>query len=183
MTAAVANAIELDAAGEEKLAGTVAFIARSQKPDGSFEPGWSRSSANTLCRVLLALNRADGVLRATERAAARATLRRSGDRLVRDQNPDGGWGHVHGEESDPISTSFALTGLARYPGGADAVPVGLRYLLARQRPDGGFVSRPDSTGPRGFVYDVPVLADLYPLLAMAHLSCSSESGMVARRAG
>lgn len=179
MTAAVANAVGLDAGGAEVLKGAAEFIVRSQRHDGTFEPGWSRSTANTQCRVVLALNRADAVVDARTRSWLRAAVTRTVDRLVRDQNDDGGWGHRRGEPSDPISTSFALICLARSRYGSAAVPAGLRHLLARQHLDGGFASRPDSTGPRGFVYDVPVLANLYALLALGHLSEPPAAGQLA----
>ncbi len=170
MTAAAANAITLDAAGREVLAEAVSFIAGKQRPDGTFEPGWSRSTANTLCRVLLAMRRA---------GAINTVIPRSEHILMRGQNEDGGWGHVPGESSDPISTSFALIGLARSARGHRALSDGLRHLLSCQQEDGGYVSRPDSTGPRGFLYDVPVLADLYPLLALSHVAAA----LPAQRAG
>ncbi|MEV7280411.1 prenyltransferase/squalene oxidase repeat-containing protein [Streptomyces sp. NPDC093111] len=44
----------------------------------------------------------------------------------------------------------------------------LAYLIARQRPDGGYRSRPDQAGPRPLLYDVPALADVFVLLALSH---------------
>ncbi|MEV6235663.1 prenyltransferase/squalene oxidase repeat-containing protein [Lentzea sp. NPDC051838] len=179
MTAAAANAIGLDQTGAQVLRDAAGFIVRGQRHDGTFEPGWSRSTANTQCRVVLALNRAGTVADAATRSWLRAAVTRTVDRVVRDQNDDGGWGQRRGEPSDPISTSFALISLARCRDGGAAVPAGLRHLLARQHADGGFASRPDSTGPRGFVYDVPVLANLYALLALGHLTQPTAAGLPA----
>jgi hypothetical protein len=171
MSAAVANAADAeDVVGRDLIFSAAEFMADVQYRDGTFEPGWSRSTPNALCRVLLALRTAieSGI---GDRTAMDRAITRSSAYLVCAQRADGGWGHRPDEASDPISTAFAVIGLARCDGSAvrRTLADGLTYLLAEQLPGGGYVSRPDSTGPRGFVYDVPVLADVYVLLAMGHL--------------
>ncbi|MFD8008795.1 prenyltransferase/squalene oxidase repeat-containing protein [Streptomyces sp. NPDC059762] len=89
-------------------------------------------------------------------------------RLVSTQRADGGWAHVPGEPADPISTAYALIALARTPSAGDRTRRAVRYLLERQRPDGGFDSRPDQAGPRPLAYHVPLLTDVCVLLGLNH---------------
>ncbi|MCZ0979536.1 hypothetical protein O1L60_11855 [Streptomyces diastatochromogenes] len=54
------------------------------------------------------------------------------------------------DPSDPISTAYALIAVARtptVPSARGATGRAVRHLLERQRPDGGFVSRPDQAAP------------------------------------
>ena len=43
----------------------------------------------------------------------------------------------------------------------------MKLFLELQAGDGGFYSEGDSLGPRPFVYDVPLLASIYALLALS----------------
>lgn len=99
----------------------------------------------------------------------------AGMRLVRsEQNRDGGWGQQAGDESDPRSTSYAIIAMC---GQVDPAPVarGVEYLLARQRPDGSIPSASDSIGPRPFTFTVPVLGDIFALLALGHVARRVEA--------
>ncbi|MEU2872390.1 prenyltransferase/squalene oxidase repeat-containing protein [Streptomyces olivoreticuli] len=172
MTAAAARALDLDEPDTpELLGGALAFIAAHQSPQGTYGPGWSRCDAHAVFRTVLALRRArslpDPGLRRTARRATESGL----GHLVRTQNPDGGWGQREGEASDAISTALSLATLAGSPAAPPlVVHRGTGRLLACESSDGSFPSRPDSTGPRGLVFDVPVLSDVYVLLALARLA-------------
>ncbi len=90
-------------------------------------------------------------------------------RFVRDsQNGDGGWGQRAGSSSDPISTAYAVMALCGQddPGPAAA---GVQFLLRHQLTDGSIPSVSDSIGPRPFLFHVPVLADIFALMALGHV--------------
>lgn len=81
------------------------------------------------------------------------------------------------DPSDPISTAYALIAVSRgrdgpsapcAPTARGATERAVRHLLERQRPDGGFVSRPDQAGPRPLAYHVPLLTDACVLLGLNH---------------
>lgn len=58
--------------------------------------------------------------------------------LVGEQNPDGGWSWLHGEESDAFGTGLSLWALARLGRTVSymAVRRGLEYLIDSQQEDG-----------------------------------------------
>jgi squalene-hopene/tetraprenyl-beta-curcumene cyclase len=147
------------------LGGAVAFLLRRQRPDGTFERGWSLSEANAMFRAMLALRHcAEGTPELTK-AAVRQAFESCARYLIRTQNPDGGWGQCAGDPSDVLSTSYSLLALDAC-GTAGPVPRAHEYLLAQQQSDGGYFSIPDSAGPRPIPHDVPVLADAFALLAL-----------------
>ncbi|MFS8104203.1 hypothetical protein LFM09_44540 [Lentzea alba] len=166
MTAAVLDALTTDwCRHEDAIVSGLVYLAGNQFPDGHFAPDWSASRFHTVFRVLLACDRnpehqpphvVDMVAKALDLVRAH-------------QNPDGGWGQQDGDASDPISTSYAIIALC---GQDDSEPVsrGLEYLLSHQRPDGGISSVSDSIGPRPFIFTVPALADIFPLLALGHVA-------------
>ena len=84
------------------------------------------------------------------------------------QNEDGGWGHLIGDESDPISSAYALITLSHFDG-EFTIGRGVDYLVQQQHSNGGYTSRPDGSGPRPIAYDVPVLADHFALIALNHV--------------
>lgn len=154
----------------EVLDGAVRYLLGRQRPDGTFERGWSLSEANAVFRALFALRHypagAPDDLRAPVDRAAGASL----GYLVSAQNADGGWGQRAGAPSDVLSTSYSLLAASCCgPDSAAVLPGGLAYLLAQQQGDGGFTSIPDSAGPRPLPHDVPVLADAFTLLALDHV--------------
>jgi squalene-hopene/tetraprenyl-beta-curcumene cyclase len=84
------------------------------------------------------------------------------------QNEDGGWGHLIGDDSDPISSAYALITLSHFDG-EFTIGRGVDYLVQQQLSNGGYLSRPDGSGPRPIAYDVPVLADHFALIALDHV--------------
>ncbi|GAA3231757.1 prenyltransferase/squalene oxidase repeat-containing protein [Actinocorallia longicatena] len=138
-----------------------AHLLAAQRPDGTFECGWSLAETNAVFRTLAALARIPCPGPAVTRAITTAA-----GRLMSTQNLDGGWGQRPGDPSDPISTAYALSCTRRWPA-SPTHRAGLGYLLARQNPDGGYTSRPDQAGPRPIPWDVPVLASIGVLQALA----------------
>ncbi|MGW3224733.1 prenyltransferase/squalene oxidase repeat-containing protein [Streptomyces sp. NPDC001157] len=152
------------------LDAAVRFLLAKQRPDGTFERGWSLAEANAIFRALFALHHYPseppaGLRAGIDRAAALAR-----DYLVGAQNADGGWGQRRGEPSDVLSTSYSLLALTCCGPVPPSVPRdGLTWLISQQQCDGGFTSIPDSAGPRPLPHDLPVLADAYALLALGHV--------------
>ncbi|MDF2273460.1 terpene cyclase/mutase family protein [Streptomyces coacervatus] len=145
----------------------VAFLLRTQKPDGTFERSWSRADAYAISRALHALSLAPHRHVARFRTGISQVSTLALRYLEGAQNPDGGWGHRSGDPSDPISTAHALT--ASLPSGSAPWRLsGVRYLMDQQEPDGGFTSVPDQAAPRPIPYDFPVLADIFVLKALGN---------------
>ncbi len=165
MTAAALDALTPCRAQHERtIVAGLHFLADQQRDDGSFPPDWSSSRFHTVFRVLLAATRTPRPVSArVERMVDQAAAL-----VLREQNSDGGWSGRVGEPSDPLSTAYALVALC---GQRDPDPASraAAYLIAHQRDDGSVVSAPDSIGPRPFVFTIPLLADVFVLLAFAHL--------------
>lgn len=150
------------------LPAAVNFLIDAQRPDGSFEPGWTLSESSVSLLALDALARTP---------LAEADLRKRADRcrakavaqLRRTRQPDGGWGHDVRQESDVLSTAQAVAALAWHAPDTD-LDASLAFLLARQHPNGGFTSIPDQTGPRPLPYDFPAMPDIQVLNALNRLT-------------
>ncbi|MBB5960716.1 prenyltransferase beta subunit [Saccharothrix tamanrassetensis] len=156
-----------DAHAEQIVAGA-RWLAGVQKPDGTFERGWSLAEGNAIFRAVHGLCAARGrlALPPTVADAVDHALSLAAGYLERTQNRDGGWGHHAGRASDPVSTGYALAALGRLHR-MRPVPSALEYLAARQRPDGGFDAPADTAAPRPIPVDVPVLAPAYVLRGLA----------------
>ena len=143
----------------------VQYIVDNQNPDGTFERSWSCAHSNAIFRALLAIQTLTDGRSLTERIDAE---RRAMSYLRMSQNEDGGWGHLIGDDSDPISSAYALITLSHFDG-EFTIGRGVEYLVHQQLSNGGYTSRPDGTGPRPIAYDVPVLADHFALIALDHV--------------
>lgn len=166
MTAAAIDAFTVDWASNEPLiTAGLHFLAGAQRADGGFAPDWSSSELHTVFRAVLACTRNPVAVP----EPARLVRERALDLVIQRQRPDGGWGQQDGDPSDPISTSYALIALCYQD---DPVPAAkaVEYLLSHQKAGGSIPSVPDSIGPRGFVFSIPVLADIFALLALGHLA-------------
>ncbi|MGA4941852.1 prenyltransferase/squalene oxidase repeat-containing protein [Streptomyces cinereoruber] len=169
ITAAAVNALAPEPAHRAAVAAGVRFVTARQEAAGPYERSWSLNESNALFRTVLAHDSFLAVAPGHPAAAGAARARaRAVARLLATQNPDGGWGHVPADPSDPISTAYALIAVARTPGARAATARAVRHLLERQRPDGGFTSRPDQAGPRPLAYHVPLLTDVCVLLGLNH---------------
>ncbi len=166
MTAAALGALTL--CGQQHAPAVrqgLAFLAGQQHEDGSFPPDWSNSRLHTVFRVLLAARRT-----ARPAPAVRRMVERSAELVRSQQNSDGGWGQQAGDSSDAISTAYGLIALCTQPG-ANPEPAlaAADFLTTAQRAHGGAPPRPDSIGPRPFIFTVPALAEIFTLLALGHL--------------
>ncbi len=174
MTAAALNALLPQVArNDDAIVAGLGFLVGEQRQDGSFPPDWSKSRFHGLFRVLLAATR--------HPRQPPMKVRHMIDRSMRltrsQQSRDGGWGQQAADDSDPISTSYALIAMC---GQVDPTPAAraVAYLLARQQPSGSIPSPPDSIGPRPFTFAVPVLSDIFALLALSHVARRSSAGPV-----
>ncbi|MGW7254279.1 haloacid dehalogenase-like hydrolase [Streptomyces sp. NPDC054834] len=147
---------------------TTAYLLTTQKTDGTFERSWSLSEANAMLRALNALTPAHHRNPASHQGRLGPAIDSIHQRLLVTPNSDGGWGQTPGEDSDPMSTAYTLTALASTHRNHPTVQAGLHHLLRRQNPDGGYTSPSDQAAPRPLRYTIPVLTDIFVLLALTH---------------
>ncbi|MFI5674896.1 haloacid dehalogenase-like hydrolase [Streptomyces cellulosae] len=140
----------------------------AQKADGTFERSWSLSEANAMLRALNALTLGRRHNPSSHQGRLGPAIESIQQRLLVTANPDGGWGQIPGEDSDPMSTAYTLTALAPTHRTHPTVRSGLHYLLGEQNPDGGYTSPSDQAAPRPLRYTIPVLTDIFVLLALTH---------------
>ena len=157
--------------------GQPATSSTHRKPDGTFERSWSLSEANAMLRALNALTLAHQHNPASHQGRLAPAIDSIHQRLLVTPNPDGGWGQTPGEDSDPMSTAYTLTALAPTHHTHPTVQAGLRYLLSRQNPDGGYTSVSDQAAPRPLRYTIPVLTDIFVLLALTHYAEPAQRGL------
>ena len=152
----------------------LAYLRRTQRPDGSWYGRWGMNYIYGTWSVLCALNAAGVAPEAPE-------MRRAVEWLTAIQNPDGGWGEdgssykldYHGYEAAPSTasqTAWAVLGLMA-AGALDhpAVARGIKYLTETQEPD-GFWNEPRYTAtgfPRVFYLRYHGYAKFFPLWALA----------------
>jgi squalene-hopene/tetraprenyl-beta-curcumene cyclase len=152
----------------------LAYLRRSQRPDGSWYGRWGMNYIYGTWSVLCALNAAAVAPEAPE-------MRKAVEWLAAIQNPDGGWGEdassykleYHGYEAAPSTasqTAWAVLGLIA-AGAPDHPPVarGIKYLADSQGAD-GFWDEPRYTAtgfPRVFYLRYHGYAKYFPLWALA----------------
>ncbi|MGW1003796.1 prenyltransferase/squalene oxidase repeat-containing protein [Streptomyces sp. NPDC002520] len=166
MTAAAVNALGVEGPANHKtLREGIRFLALAQNPDGTFAPDWSASTLHTVFRTVLATGQEP-----TAASSEATRLRQRCLDLIRAaQNTDGGWGWATGHPSDALSTSYALIALCAQQDPEPAARAA-RYLLCGQQENGSIPSISDSIGPRPFIFQVPLLADIFAMLALGHLA-------------
>jgi squalene-hopene/tetraprenyl-beta-curcumene cyclase len=160
----------------------VKFIFSQQEPDGSWFGRWGVNYVYGTFLVLRGLA-AIGV------GSGEPRIQRAAQWIRSAQNSDGGWGETCGTYDDPSTrgrgpstpsqTAWAVLGLlAAGDDRSDSVARGVRWLLARQRADGGW---DESTGagpgrqalytaagfPRVFYLAYHLYRQYFPLVALA----------------
>lgn len=150
----------------EVLDAAWAWLARAQQPGGGFRGEWKLCVTYPAFHVI---NAAAGQRPGT----CAAEVRRRCVGFLRDlRRRDGSWPiHPDDPHGHVVSTAYALGGLAACPGSLTSRELyeSSLVLLAGQSRSGGFAAAADSLGPRPFVYDVPILATLYSLWALARV--------------
>jgi squalene-hopene/tetraprenyl-beta-curcumene cyclase len=147
-------------ADRPRLARTVRWFARMQRPDGSIPCMWYLGrTAGTGC-VLDALGGLG--------LAGSATAVRARDWLLASQQRDGGWGDATPGQPTVEETAWAVLGLlgGGLPADHPALAGGVRWLLRRQRADG--LWRPALVGVYflDLLYTCDHLANGYALQAL-----------------
>ena len=135
--------------GSRALDRGLAYLERAQRADGSFASIWFRASTAGSASVAEALS--DCGL-----AAHRITCGARGF-LLRNQNPDGGWGGELSRDASTVEeTSWALLALLRGPLDEcrDSIQRGLDWLCRNQRADGTW-----SPWPVGLYYSAMWYSD------------------------
>ena len=158
------------------------FVLSQQEPDGSWFGRWGVNYVYGTFLVLRGLE-AIGFDRGDPR------VQRAAEWIRTVQNSDGGWGETCGTYDDPTArgvgpstpsqTAWGLLALlAAGDDSSESVAKGIRWLLARQRPDGSW---DESTGtgpgrqalytatgfPRVFYLAYHLYRQYFPLLALA----------------
>jgi squalene-hopene/tetraprenyl-beta-curcumene cyclase len=158
-------------ASDPRTAAAVEWLLRAQERDGSWFGRWGANHVYGTGAAVPALVRA-GVAR------DHPAIRRAVAWLEGCQNPDGGFGEDlrsyddpgwRGRgESTPSQTAWALLALLAADGRSPVVRRGIGWLVANQRPDGGW-DEPFFTGT-GFPGDFYIRYHLYalhfPLMAL-----------------
>lgn len=121
--------LALRAAGESAGGATVAWLVRSQNPDGGFGVARSSPSDSDMTGAVLQ------ALAVTGRARS-ATARRALGWLRAAQGADGGFGQMGGRSSNAQSTAYAVQGLLAGGAGEASVSRALAFLARLQRADG-----------------------------------------------
>ncbi len=166
--------------GHEAVKRGVAYLLRTQEPDGSWSGRWGVNYIYGTCFALRGLDAA-GV------SNREARIIQAGEWIRSFQNPDGGWGETCGSYDDdslkgtgpstPSQTAWALLGLfASGDRHSSSVERGLQYLRKTQRADGrwedGWFT---GTGfPRVFYLKYHLYAQYFPLMALAEYAAPAS---------
>jgi squalene-hopene/tetraprenyl-beta-curcumene cyclase len=167
----------------------VDFVLSLQEPDGSWFGRWGVNYVYGTFLVLRGLE-AIGIDRGDPR------IQRAAEWIRSVQNPDGGWGETCGTYDDPKTRGVGPSAPSQTAWGvlallasgdceSDCVTKGVRWLLDRQQPDGGW---DESTGdgptrqslytatgfPRVFYLAYHLYRLYFPLLALANFRRAVE---------
>lgn len=152
------------------LTAAAGFLVGAQCADGTFGRSWSLAETGGICASVAALDAVRDSMPIHLKGRISATIDAALHRLLDTAGDDGGWGQTPSQRSDPISTAYAVHALARSSHArSPQVCAAREYLLAEQHADGGFTSPPDQAGPRPLRFTIPVLADIFVLLAMTQM--------------
>jgi squalene-hopene/tetraprenyl-beta-curcumene cyclase len=168
----------------------LAFLRRSQEPDGSWYGRWGMNYVYGTWSALCALNAA-GI------APQSLDVRRAVDWLVGVQNRDGGWGETaatydlayRGDKRGPSTASQTAWALLALMAAGEtrhaAVARGIDYLI-RMQADDGFWQEPEFTAtgfPRVFFLRYHGYAKYFPLWALARYRAHLHSTLPRTRLG
>ena len=158
----------------------VAFLRRSQRPDGAFPAAWG-------IRFTYGIFHAVKALRAAGLPAEDPMLARAAEWLRRAQRPDGGWGehfsgcledrYVEHPRSQPVMTAWALLALGEVDPRSEAARRGAAWLATAEQGDGAW--NHDAVNGVFFgtaMLDYRLYTAYFPVWALARLSTSARGG-------
>jgi squalene-hopene/tetraprenyl-beta-curcumene cyclase len=153
------------------LGRALAYLRRTQEPDGAWFGRWGVNYVYGTGAVLPALHAAGEDM-------SQAYVQRAADWLEAHQNPDGGWGETCASYDDPAlrgrgpstasQTAWALLGLLAARPDSPAIHAGAGFLLRTQTEDGDW-EEPYFTGtgfPRDFMLKYHFYRVYFPLTAL-----------------
>jgi squalene-hopene/tetraprenyl-beta-curcumene cyclase len=174
---------------DRRVEKAVSFIFSQQEPDGSWFGRWG---VNYVYGTFLVLRGLDSI--GVDRGDPR--IQRAAEWIRGVQNSDGGWGETCGTYDDPSTrglgpstpsqTAWGLLALqSAGDSGSDSVARGIRWLLVRQRADGGWdesagtgarrQSLYTATGfPKVFYLAYHLYRQYFPLLALTNCRRAME---------
>jgi squalene-hopene/tetraprenyl-beta-curcumene cyclase len=177
------SVLEEEPADKRVVAAAVAYLLRTQLPDGSWAGRWMVHHVYASAAAVAGLRRAGLPL-------SHPAITRAVGWLEAHQNDDGGWGEDLRSFTDPAwvgrgsstasQTAWALLGLLAADPAGTSVRRGVAWLLERQRPDGNW----DEAGATGVIGGgtgyIPLRYDLsrlvWPLMALGGYARQQSSG-------
>lgn len=143
---------------------TLQYLSTCQKEDGTFERRWSNAETHAMFRVAIALRCIQkvpvfGVFSET----ITSITSKMEHYLHKNQNVDGGWGFTSNDDSDIISTAYAI--LCCTKSNSELATRGMKFIISIQQENNEVLKyRPELLGPRPVPYDIPLL----PLVIQTH---------------
>jgi squalene-hopene/tetraprenyl-beta-curcumene cyclase len=169
-------------AGHPQVERALAFLERTQAPEGCWPGRWGVNYLYGTWQVLVGLRVAGHDMRSP-------MVRRAVEWLKGVQQPTGAWGETCASYDDPSlagrgeptasQTAWALLGLlAAGEGRSEAVRAGVEYLLATQGEDGSWRETPfTGTGfPKVFYLKYHLYPHYFPLMALARYEEALRDG-------
>ncbi len=143
------------------------YLANSQKEEGTFEQRWSNAETHAMFRVTTALH---AIRRNEVFAEFGGIIANIFDKIQKylqtTQNHDGGWGRTSKEDSDVVSTAYAI--LCCNQSERELATKGIAFLLSHRDMDETIKYRPDLLGPRPILYDIPIFPFVIETYAYAY---------------
>ncbi len=158
---------KIDLAWKNSIHRTMDYLTNSQKKDGTFERRWSNAETHAMYRVAAALRSVQNLTNNTDLNKMNSTIMRKMQHyFYENQNADGGWGFTSTDNSDIMSTAYAMLCFTKNE--RDLATKGMNFLIAQQENNDILKFKPDLLGPRPLPYNIPVLPLVMQTCAFAY---------------